>query len=103
MLSNQKPRFNKGHGSRITIGSHAKPVSISGVGCTRIIAVSPFARATKEEIADFLATHRKALIVLPGNWSNTPSPRKIQRAIRGGSVVFAEGVKGKSGRSALII
>jgi len=101
--SKQKPGLNKGHGSRSPIGSEAKPASISGARCTRIIAVSPFARATKKEIADFVATHPKALIVLPGNSSNTPSPRQIQRVIRSGAMTFAEGAKGKNGRPALII
>lgn len=103
MLFNRKSRLNKRHGSRIAIGSAATPLRIFGARCMRIIAVSPFTRATKKEIEDFIATRPRALIVLPGSWTNTPSPRKIQCAIRGGSVVFAEGEKGKKGRSGLII
>lgn len=95
MLSNQKPRLDKGQRSRGAVGDIATPLKISAAACTRIVAVSPFARATKKDIVDFVAMHSKALIVLPGKRSNTPSPKKIQRAIRGGSVVFAEGEKGK--------
>jgi len=57
----------------------------------KIIAVSPFEIATGQEILRFLATLPKALIVLPGNYRNTPSPHQIQRAIRRGSVAFTEG------------
>ena len=103
MLSDAKSRLNKGHGLQSAIGNDAKRVEISAAGCKRIIAVSPFASATKKEIVDFIAMYSKALIVLPGNRSNTPSPRKIQNAIRGGSVVFAEGAKGKNGRFGFII
>jgi hypothetical protein len=56
----------------------------------RIIAVSPFETATRPEILKFVAKHPKALIVLPGNYPNTPSRRQIQRVIRRGSVVLAE-------------
>jgi hypothetical protein len=103
MLSNQKPRLSRKGASRSSLGNAAGPVEISAAGCTRVIAISPFARATKKEIVDFVAMHPKSLIVLPGNWSNTPSVRKIQRAIHGGSVVFTEGAKGKNGRPAFII
>lgn len=98
-LSHQKPRLNKAQRSRGAVGNIATPGKISAAACTRIIAVSPFARATKKEIVDFVAMHSKALIVLPGNRNNTPSPQNIQRAIRGGSVVFAEGEKGKNGKT----
>lgn len=103
MLSNQKPRLNTGRRSRGAVGNIATPARISAAACTRIIAVSPFASATKKDIVDFVAMHSKALIVLPGNRSNTPSPKKIQRAIRGRSVVFVEGEKGKNGRPAFIV
>jgi hypothetical protein len=53
--------------------------------------VSPFEIATGQEVLRFLATLPKALIILPGNYRNTPSPHQIQRVIRRGSVVFAEG------------
>jgi hypothetical protein len=71
--------------------------------CERIIAISPFASATKKDILRFLATLPKAMIVLPGNSTNTPSPREIQTVMRRGSVVFAEGGKRKNGRPAFIV
>jgi hypothetical protein len=72
-------------------------------GCKKIIAVSPFASATKQEILDFIREQPKALIVLPGNQNNTPSPGQIQRVLHGGALAFAEGKKGKNGRPAFII
>lgn len=99
-----KPKYKAGKGQRYPIGDTATPgILKAAAGCTKIIAASPFASATKKEILDFVAMHRKALIVLPGKARNTPSARQIQRVIRNESVVFAEGEKGRNGRPAFIV
>jgi hypothetical protein len=101
----QESGLNKTPGSRSAIrnttarGTARMPVS----RCTKMIAISPFTSATKQEILDFIRAQPKALIVLPGNQSNTPSPRQIQRVISTGAMVFAEGAKGQNGRPAFII
>jgi hypothetical protein len=103
MLANQKPRLDKGRRSGCAVGNIANRVKISAAACTRIIAVSPFASATKQEILDFVGAQRKALVVLPGNQTNTPSPGQIRRVLRGGALAFAEGKKAKNGRPVFII
>jgi hypothetical protein len=57
----------------------------------RIFAVSPFKKATRWEILDFLSKLPQGLIVLPGHCGNTPSPRQIQRVIAPGAMAFVEG------------
>jgi hypothetical protein len=69
----------------------------------KIVGVAPFKVATRQEILRFLREHPNALIILPGNYANTPSPGEIQRLIRRETVVFAEGGETRDGRSAFII
>jgi hypothetical protein len=66
----------------------------------KIFAVSPFTKASRAEILRFLAGLPRALVLLPGRSSNTPSSNQIQRVIRTGSWVFVEGpgTKGKQPR-----
>lgn len=103
-LVNPKHRVRKRQTSSSAAGGARLPTpKLPATGCTEIIAISPFASATKKEILHFLAMHPKALIVLPGNGGNTPSPRQIQRSMHRGSIVFAEGKERKNGRPAFII
>src|SRR5690242_881103 len=57
----------------------------------RLFAVSPFKRATRQEILAFLAKLPQGLIVLPGHCGNTPSPLQIQHVIAPGAMTFVEG------------
>lgn len=64
----------------------------------KLCAVSPFTNASEAEILEFLANATAALVLLPGRSQNTPSPEKVQSAIRSGVSVFVEG-KGKKKES----
>ena len=60
----------------------------------KLCAVSPFTNTSEAEIVAFLSDSTAALVLLPGRSRNTPSPEKVQSAIRSSVSVFVEG-KGK--------
>ena len=61
----------------------------------KICAISPFFSATQKEILNFISSINHDLIVLPGNASNHPTIKQIQKHINKKSHVFVEIGNGK--------